>query len=334
MRKLRLGLYPYAYARVSVMKGELLSPVQWQGLLKMGPHEALRYLQDTTYKQEIDELPESHELLAIEIALNRNLFRTLAKLKRIADEKLRGVLETYVQRYDTENFKTLLRGALSGIPREEVAPLLIPSINYSSAYYEHLLSLDADKLVAALPGGLSSGLPKTHDLFALENALDRWYANGLSALAERLAGQGSLLKQFLRAEQDILNIKIILRLRREQPAAGIRAFLIEPSPRITAFLNAKGTRELIDALHKSGFTTLTGDEAAAEEDLLTQLEIDLDAALLRKESHLMHQHPLTVNVILGFLFAKEIEVRNLKVLLKGKQLGLAEPLLHRLLVAA
>jgi V/A-type H+-transporting ATPase subunit C len=62
------------------------------------------------------------------------------------------------------------------------------------------------------------------------------------------------------------------------------------------------------------------------------LEIDLDTALLKKERLLMHQHPLTVSVILGFMLAKEIEVKNLKVLIKGKMLGLEEQYLEKLLV--
>jgi V/A-type H+-transporting ATPase subunit C len=76
------------------------------------------------------------------------------------------------------------------------------------------------------------------------------------------------------------------------------------------------------------------DERLAESEMMTHAEIELDTTLLRKERLLMHQFPLTVNSIIGFMFAKEIEVKNLKVLVKGKKLGLDEEYLSKLVVVA
>ena len=65
---------------------------------------------------------------------------------------------------------------------------------------------------------------------------------------------------------------------------------------------------------------------------LIALETDLSKLLLRKSMMLLHQHPLSIDVILGYMFAKDVEVRNLRIIIKGKQLGLHEEFIEGQLV--
>ena len=65
---------------------------------------------------------------------------------------------------------------------------------------------------------------------------------------------------------------------------------------------------------------------------LIMLETELYKHLLRQSILLLHQHPLSIDVILGYMFAKDIEVRNLKIIVKGKQLGLSEDFIESQLV--
>ena len=62
------------------------------------------------------------------------------------------------------------------------------------------------------------------------------------------------------------------------------------------------------------------------------LEINFFKYLLEKSILMLHQNPLSIDVILGYMFAKEIEVRNLKILIKGKQLNLKEEFIENQLV--
>ena len=57
---------------------------------------------------------------------------------------------------------------------------------------------------------------------------------------------------------------------------------------------------------------------------LLRIEIALESMLLEKSILLFHQHPLTVDVVLGYMFAKEIEVRNLRIIIKSKKLEFTE----------
>src|SRR3989344_2991313 len=153
MSKLRLGFNPYTYARVAVMKGDLIKRDQWNSMLKMGFHEVLRTLQDGNYREEITGLDLKRvQLSALEGAFNRNLMRTFEKLLRISDEKLRKVLEIYLQRYTVENVKAIIRGKLTGVSNEEVEQLLVPTATTSQAYFIDLMKKERiEDVIKKLP---------------------------------------------------------------------------------------------------------------------------------------------------------------------------------------
>jgi V/A-type H+-transporting ATPase subunit C len=307
------------------MKGALIKQEQWAQLLKMGPNELLRWMQDSGYKPEIDDLGvDKRDLTQLEMALTKNFMRTLTKLHRISDEKVQQVLKVYVKRYDLDNFKTIIRGKMTHVASDELRSLLVPSINHTLEYFDELLAMDnVEQILKALPYEVAGD-----DLFAIENALDRAHFEELSHLIERIRGQGAPMRAFLQAELDNMNIKLILRLKKEEfEDEDIRKYLISPSTKMLELVDEKDIASIIAKLRKEKHVVIEGDNPE-----LADLEIDLDTALLKKERLLMHQHPLTVSVILGFMLAKEIEVKNLKVLIKGKMLGLEEQYLEKLLV--
>ncbi|MCH8328932.1 MAG: V-type ATPase subunit [Nanoarchaeota archaeon] len=65
---------------------------------------------------------------------------------------------------------------------------------------------------------------------------------------------------------------------------------------------------------------------------LITIETELYKYLLKESILLLHQHPLSIDVILGFMFAKDIEIRNLRIIIKGKQLGLDNDFIEKQLV--
>tara|TARA_Y100000310_G_C20689121_1_gene821029 strand:- start:1181 stop:2173 length:993 start_codon:yes stop_codon:yes gene_type:complete len=330
MSKLRLGFYPYTYARLAVMKGDLIKQTQWDNLLKMGINELLRYLQDSGYKTEIDALGmDKRNLASLENALNTNLMRIFTKLKRISDEKVQKVLEVYLSRYDMENIKSIVRGKLTQTSGDEIKEMLLPSINHDEEYFLELMKIDdLGKLFKKLELDI-----KGKELFEIENSIDKKYYDDLFNFAKNIKGQGKPFKEFIEAELHILNIKMLLRLKKEEfSKEEIGKYLINPDKRIENLIEIEKIQDIVKELQKLGFVSKT--IKIEDTALLTQVEIDLDINLLKKEVALMHKFPLTVNVILGFMFAKEIEVKNLKILLKGKSLHLEEDYLQSLLGVA
>jgi V/A-type H+-transporting ATPase subunit C len=69
-----------------------------------------------------------------------------------------------------------------------------------------------------------------------------------------------------------------------------------------------------------------------ENGSLLEFEIDLWNFLLNKTKMLIHQHFLSVDAIIGYIFAKDMEARNLKLLIKGKQFGFTDSFIESQLV--
>ena len=337
-KTVRLGFSPYTYARVAVMRSFLLKKEDYDRILKMGVHELLRFLQETHYKQEFDDYHVLSEGTAsIEAAFHANLGRSFQKLYTISDAAMKQVLGAYLLRYDMENIKMILRSKAAGLPSASVEPLLYSSVNYGSEFLQMLLSRKSVEEVASSLsffkkgyGGIKSS---DTDLFSMENALDHYYVQTVEDFAKNLRGQGVFMSSLMKQEINFLNIRTILRLLASQgkiTPSDIGKYLITPSSFIKKLAEKSGVVDVVKELHRHKMTSLTGDEP----DLLTKLEIDLTVAILRRAALLSHQHVLSANSILSYLFAKETEVNNLKTILKGKKLEIRPEYLEPLLVIA
>src|SRR3989338_10268058 len=83
--KIRLDFYPYAYVRTAVMRSLLLKKEDYQKMMKMGFNEIARFLQESHYRGEINELANQYSGAdLLELALNRSLANSFKKLIRIA----------------------------------------------------------------------------------------------------------------------------------------------------------------------------------------------------------------------------------------------------------
>ncbi len=342
---LRLGTYPYTFARVSAMKGAIFKKEDYDRLLKMSTPEIVRFLQDTTYRKEIDEFAAHHEgLELVEIALRQNLGRTLTKLQRISTGALRELLDAYLARRDIENIKIVLRAKFTG--DETAERFLVPAGNLSRAYFQSLLQKDSVEDAARLVSiaDLSPGIEHyqhTGSLFEIENLLDRQYYIGLLDLTCRVPTQGVVFGEFLKAELDVHNVMTILRLTKEGfSAEKIGGYLFADGQRlrrsgVKRLLSTQDIEDILDRLKSMGFGDMAGPalEAYKGQGRLADVEVALGRYLLHRATLLWHQHPLSIDTILGFMLAKEIEVRNLIVLIKAKLLGLPEEFMQSEIIA-
>ena len=338
---LRLKEHPYTYARVSVMKSKLIRKEGYHRLLKMKLAEIAKFLQDLDYKKEINELAMKYSGVALlDFSLNRNLVRDFTKLKRIADDSTLVLLMTnYFQRMDIYNIKTILRALASGADKESVKDLLVPIGVLSEKELHSLLGMaHVEDVLKNIPfigyaelRDAYTLFRETGSLFELENSLSRTYYRKTIAFAAQLPVHGTFFRNFLEEEIDIMNLKIILRLKREGLAGkDIRRHLFTSGARIhSSMLNrladAVDVGHVLSSVEKLGYGITKEDvEMYSREKSLVSVDTALSRYLLRRSAFLYHTNPLSVDVILGYMFAKEIEISNLKKIIKGKQLDISE----------
>lgn len=341
---IKLGKYPYTYVRTATMKAKLYKKEEYHKFLKMDLSELIKNLQESDYKKEIDELAQDFSgIELIELALNNNLVRNFAKLKMISPDELDELVNAYLRRNDVYNMKTILRGKYSQAGPKRIKKFLVPVGAEKPEYWDSLIEkTSVEEVLQALPIDKSKrekALKRFKDegsLSGVENILDADYFKFMKNFSMRIPKKGELFRILLQHEIDIINIKNLFRLRKLNKKdydkylfSGGKVFGKDK----LAALAAADFTVIIEAINKTSYKKAFTEhkEAIAQKDLVA-IENALDRFLLKKASFLLHQYPLSVSAILGFMFAKEIEVKNLRMLVKGKQLGLEEEFIEKQLV--
>ena len=119
---IRLGFYPYTYVRTVVMRSLLFRREDYQKMLKMSFSEIAKFLQESNYRKEINELAMNYsgpDLL--ELALNKSLAESFKKLIRISSEELGLLIREYAKRKDIEDLKTIIRGVFTNADEKTIA---------------------------------------------------------------------------------------------------------------------------------------------------------------------------------------------------------------------
>lgn len=343
---IHVAFYPYTYVRVMAMKGKLFVKQDYDKLLKMHGNEIAAYIEESDYKEEIHALGKEFSSYAlVEQALSANLVRNLQKLSQMSSVEMRYLLQAYSHRHAIFNLKTLLRAKAHQKSFSEIRSLLLPLGVFTEQKLGQLYELDSLAAILKKTGFSEKEFrdalhfyEKEKSLLEVENFLDKQYYSFLFTFLSKLAGEHQLFREFLQSELDVLNLKLLLRLKKQSFG----------EERISSLFFAGGSlfslaklRHLAKQDFAGIITTLqtTPFKAVAQqhqkelaEKNLQAFEKTLDVWLLQKATLLLHQFPLSVDTLLGYMFAKEIEARNLRVLVKGKQLGLAEDFLAAQLV--
>ncbi len=347
--KVKLGFYPYTYVRTVVMRSLLFNKEDYHKMLKMSFNEIVKFLQDSSYKKEINSLATEHsgsDLL--ELALNRNLAESFKKLMRISSYELGLLIREYAKRKDIEDIKTIIRGKLTNANEKIIASSITGAGTLSYDFLIALMKKESIEEILRNNNIIDFSLLKNamkdfnekKTLVGIENALDKYYYSNLIKFSEALPKEGELFRNFLLKEVEVLNLMTLLRLKKAKLGKDIIKEFIVPcgdktkDAKIMSLASVDDIDELSIALNKTEYKDVIakGFDDFKKTSSLIILEINLYKYLLRQSILLLHQHPLSIDVILGYMFAKDIEVRNLKIIVKGNQLGLSEEFIESQLI--
>lgn len=344
----------YVNARIRSRRASLLDESDYRKLLRMGPNEISRYLEETEYEREMNELGARYRGVdIIEYALNANLSRHFQDLLDWSDGELYDQLARYLRKFDGWNVKTVLRGIYSGADRETIETDLIRAGEFTDREIDSLLdSATIEDAIERLSGTIyHQPLVEAFDeyeasnlLIPLENAVDRVVYEHLIAgvdvdagPADRVLGYhrsstgspADLYREFLTAEIDFLNVRNALRIANSQSQLDPSEYYIDGGRLFTARQLARLTGnldELVTVIRESTY----GDELAdaltvlEEAESLLAVEHAIDRALVAYGDWLGSRYPVSVCPIIAYVLAKEREVKNVIAIARGREAGLTE----------
>ena len=336
----------YVTARVKARKSALYGDEEYRKLVRMGPAEIARFMEESDYEDEINALGARHSGVdLIEYALNRNLAKQFDDLLGWADGRLYGLIARYLRKFDAWNIKTVIRGLYSGADREDIEDDLIRAGEFDAALLDSLLTAPSiEEVVERLSGTIFDedldaayeDYEETGVLVPLENAIDRTYYDHL--LDDLVVDEATQqYREFLEAEIDFRNARNALRLAQSGADIDPAAYYIDGGSLFTASELASLSQnrdELVTAIRESRYgDDLSGalDELEAAPSLI-RFERALDAALLEYTNSLGHVFPLSITPIASYILAKEREVDNIRAIARGREAGLSEEQIEQELV--
>jgi V/A-type H+-transporting ATPase subunit C len=328
----------YVNARVRSRRASLFSDDDYRKLVRMGPAEIARFMEESDYEREINALGSRHSGVdLIEYALNRNLAAQFEDILDWADGRLYDLIARYLRKFDAWNVKTVIRGVYSGASRDDIDTDLIRAGEFDEQLLTRLLDAgDIEAVIEALDRTMfGSALEdafedyeETGVLVPLENAVDRTFYENLLGDINANSEALSLYVEFLEAEIDFRNARNALRLARSGADIDPSEYYIEGgrlfSARELATL-ANNQDELVNAIRESTYGDDLSDalRELEEAESLIAFEHALDAALLEYADSLGGVFPLSVTPVISFILAKEREVDNIRAIARAKEAGLS-----------
>jgi V/A-type H+/Na+-transporting ATPase subunit C len=343
---LESGNYPYVTARVRAKKAALLSEDIYERMLQMEIPQIARILGEGAYKTEILALAtKASGVDLIELATSRNLAAVFNQIIGFSEGELRQMIAWYLDRFDVQNIKTIVRGKLFGASAAEIKEDMVPAGSMKESALQALIDLPTlDEIFGRLEGTIYALALRA--IGKKPSELERWnewedrvsqlyYENLLAVVPERTEGT-RLMREFVRREIDIVNLKTLLRLWASKTTPTFDVFVDggfeipkeDLSEMIGMDANALSAR-LRDY-------PLTEDLSARLKDLqalgVGQLVRSVEKLHLLAAGRYAHVHPLSVLPILDYIVRKDREVQNLRIVARGKESGLSPEAIRDLLV--
>ncbi len=336
----------YVTARVRARRGKLFDDDDYRKLVRMGPAEIARFMEESTYEAQINALGSRHSGVdLIEYALNRDLAQQFEDILRWAEGRLYELIARYLRKFDAWNVKTVIRGIYSDADADAIETDLILAGELPARLFDRLVEAESiEQVIDMLDGTIfEDPLRAAYDdyeesgvLVPLENAVDRtFYDNLLSDL--RIDETTEQYHDFLQTEIDFRNARNALRLARSGADIDPAEYFIEGgrlfSEAEIASL-ASNRDELVQRIRESRYGEELAEALDELEDAESLIEFEraLEVALLEFSDSLGNVFPLSVAPVISFILAKEQEVDNIRAIARGREAGLDPEVIEEELV--
>src|SRR4030042_5986996 len=149
-----------------------------------------------------------------------------------------------------------------------------------------------------------------------------------------------LLRDFVREEIDVTNLKVLLKLKAARISHDkIAKYLISggmdySTEKLRALAQAEGMPPIIEEIEKSSLYAEIREplERFKTDRKLSDITIRLDKALIGKSEKFAHFYPLSVLPIVNYMISKKVEVDTIRIIARGKASGLSTKVIEDLLV--
>jgi V/A-type H+/Na+-transporting ATPase subunit C len=328
-----LSMFPYTYpnARVRARTGRLFTEKEFSEIIEsQNIEEVKNYLRSVPdYAKYIDQYP-------LEKALDTQLAETYDLIAKITPDNSKEVFQFLLKKWDIRNIKSIIIAKKAGLSSEETLNLIVPF----GALTDKLDSLiEADTVTEVLnalegteyPKILEDAIPiynETGLLLPLEASLDKYLLkNLLRASATPEDDNTSLLHNYIGTMVDVANIKIIIRAKADDlKYEDIEAYMISDGYQIREWklkelMEAEDVAGVVNGLEGTDYAPMLSDAMSdyTETNSMASFENALDSHVAKTAKTISLKNQFGIGPMIGFLNRKESEIKNLKIIARGKR---------------
>lgn len=342
-----LQYYPYTSpnARIRARIGKLFNEKQLSEIV-----EADNLSEVKNYLRGVPAYAAYIEEYNLEKALDSQLAETYDLVARIAPDAVKDTFEILLSKWDIRNLKSVIIAKEAGLTAEETMDLLVPFGSLKESQDNFIEAKNITEIINALEGTeyaqiLENALPayqKTNMILPLEAALDKNYLDKLvKSVANPADENKSLLQSYIGTIVDSTNLKMILRAKVD----GLKFDDLEPYMVSSGYqLREWKLKELMESEDIDGvLSSLEGSDYSkvlatsvpeySSTGSITPFEAALDENIRKVAKSISQKNTIGIGTIIGFLNRKEIEVRNLKIIVRGKtEQGFSNSMIKEMLV--
>ena len=342
-----LDMYPYTYpnARVRARKGRLFTEKQFSEIIEsQNIEEVKNYLRGfPDYAKYVDKYP-------LEKALDAQLAETYDLLARITPDNSKDAFGFLLRKWDIENIKSIIVAKEVGLSREETLDLVVPFGELSDRLDTLIDAKNVNELINGLedtdyPQVLEDAIPvyeSTGLLLPLEASLDKYLLRNLLRTAATPEDDNtSLLHTYIGSIVDANNIKTIIRAK----ADGLKYEDIEPYMisegyqvrewKLKDLMEAEDVNGVISGLEGTDYASTLSEalNKYSETGSIAVFESALDKYVNETANSIALKNQFGIGPMIGFLNKKEKEVKNLKIIVRGKrEAGYSPTMIKEMLV--
>ncbi|MBN2169562.1 MAG: V-type ATPase subunit [Actinobacteria bacterium] len=338
MVRVDLSDYGYVNARVRGMRSHLLLKDFFMRLVEAEDLDQIHSLLDgTVYRREVNEAilmnPEKPDY---DQAFNINMVNAFRRIHDATGGEARKLVGLILSRYDIQNIKSILRGKKGDALPSEITLLMVPVGNIRMDVLEDLIgkreirdvisamSNHGIKYARPLAGALNEYYDSEQDMAVLELVLDKYYYQSVMDSLQSKDENVEIVRQMFVGEIDMRNISTLVRIR------GLRLEDYE----VTRFYIAGGSLSSGQFLYLHSLGDIAGmvkeypdrryrkvlEKALEEYQELDVVAFDrlLEHEQVERGMGVSNLNVLGIGVIVGYIWAKQNEIINLRIVIKGK----------------
>lgn len=309
--------YAYAVGRVRVLETRLLDKSKLERMIEAdSAEEALKVLAETEYAGAVSEMASVHDF---EQMLHAEMSRTISVLHRSSPQP--DLIKMMALRYDVHNLKVLFKAKFMNAKTEM---LLLPG----NIALEKLRRMVDEEVFRDLPGALRGAAKQVVDEFSasqdpqvIDLILDRSLYEMLLGYARE--ARSAFMEGFIVRLIDLSNLKTFIRVKRMKKDRKFLKQVLLPGGALTedrlVALLEEPLESLSTHLQTSNYLTV------ADEGVRDWIERGTAVRLEKLSDDYITEHmrrhkgnPFGLEPLIGYLWGKEIEIKNIRLILVGK----------------